>query len=118
MPGLRAQLAMRPHYIVRLRKRAEGEVAYADRVSVGRAVSADVVLRHQSVSKFHAYFRLEKDTWQLSDAASKNGSQLNGIPLVDREPQPLRPGDRIRFGSIDVIFFDASTLWRALRPSG
>jgi pSer/pThr/pTyr-binding forkhead associated (FHA) protein len=118
MPGLRARLAMSPHYLIRLRKRAEAEAAYADRVSVGRAVSADVVLRHQSVSKSHAYFRLEGHIWQLSDAASKNGSQLNGDTLVAREPQTLRAGDRIRFGVIDVIFLDATTLWRALRPSG
>jgi hypothetical protein len=81
MRSLRTQLAMSPHYIVRLRKRAvEGGGAYADRVSVGRAVSADLVLRHPSVSKFHGYFSLEGQVWQLSDAASKNGSHLNGTP--------------------------------------
>jgi len=103
-------------YIVRLRKRSDGDTAYVDRVSVGRAMNKDIVLRHGSISKFHAWFQIDEvGEVSLTDAESKNGSKLNGEALSPRVPVMVSDGDRIRFGSIDVLACAPSRLWRLCR---
>ena len=103
-------------YVVRLRKRGDVDAAYADRVSVGRAVNKDLVLRHGSISKFHAWFQIDEvGEVSLTDAGSKNGTTLNGEALSPRMPVMVSDGDRIRFGSIDVLACAPGRLWRLCR---
>jgi hypothetical protein len=115
-PQLAARLAKAPHFFVPLRKSAEGK-PFADRISVGRALNNDVVLRHASVSKFHAYFQCDdKGAFYLTDARSKNTTTVNGA-LVESSMVPVRPGDEIAFGSVLATLCPAALLWDALsRP--
>ena len=46
-----------PGVLVMPLTKAEGG-AFAERISVGRALNCDVVIRDESVSKLHAYFRI------------------------------------------------------------
>ena len=50
-----------------------------------------------SVSRRHAELTRGEDGWLLSDLGSHNGTRING--WLVREPVPLRPGDRVQFGS-------------------
>jgi FHA domain-containing protein len=102
-------------YLSAVRRRREGPLG--NRVSIGRAMNQDIVLRHASISKFHAYLQsTEDDVWTVSDGGSKNGTSVNGVRL-GKEPRPLANGERLTFGSIDAVFIDTPTVWRLLRAT-
>jgi hypothetical protein len=103
------------HFAVPLRKRSDADALYMDRISVGRARNKDIVLRHQSVSKFHCWFEIdETGAFYLADAGSKNSTRLNAQILTPRERTRIEPGDSIRFGSVDAILCSPRALWTAL----
>jgi FHA domain len=104
------------HFIVPAGKRADAGRVFSERVTVGRARNSDVVLRHESVSKFHAWLaRDEKNTYYLADASSRNGTSRNGVSLAGGEPVRLMNGDLLRFGSVEATYCDAATFYAALR---
>jgi serine/threonine-protein kinase len=70
-----------------------------DRVSVGRSPECQVLLVHVAVSGHHCEFRRKGDQWTVADLGSRNGTQLNRVPLtVPGKEYPLRPGDVILIG--------------------
>jgi hypothetical protein len=104
-----------PHFIVPIGKRPDAHRVFSERVTVGRARNSDVVLRHESISKFHAWFaRDEADAYFVVDASSRNGTFKNGAPLDGGDPTRLRSGDVLRFGSVEATFCDAAMLHGAL----
>jgi pSer/pThr/pTyr-binding forkhead associated (FHA) protein len=40
----------------------------------------------------------------ITDVGSVNGTLLNGVRITAHRPQPLRPGDRIRIGDVELRF--------------
>jgi hypothetical protein len=103
------------HFIVPLGKRADAERVFSERVTIGRARNSDVVLRHESVSKFHAWFaRDERNAYFVADASSHNGTWKNGVVLAGGENARVGPGDLLRFGTVEATFCDAVTLHAAL----
>lgn len=112
---LARRLADGGHFIVPLRKRAGGDALYMDRISVGRARNKDIVLRHQSVSKFHCWFEVDDmGAFYVTDAGSKNTTKVNVTSLKPRERTRVDPGDVIRFGSVEAILCAPRVLWGAL----
>lgn len=116
-PEALVQLLREGHYFaVPLRKREESDAMSSERISVGRARNKDLVLRHASVSKFHAWFHTEPNgEFRLTDAGSKNLTRVNGEPLPPREQKRVEPGDRLRFGSVECAVCSAEVLWSATR---
>jgi hypothetical protein len=98
-----------------VRKREGASSPYPDRVSVGRARNQDLVLRHSSVSKFHAYFEVSQGVWHLTDGGSTNLTYLNGTALVPRTKATIAAGDQVRFGSISCLVCEAEDLWKFIR---
>jgi FHA domain-containing protein/uncharacterized protein DUF1707 len=76
--------------------------------TVGRAPDCDLVLDHPTVSRYHARLRRDPDGWVLVDAASTNGTRVNGWRVEGA--QQVRHGDRVSFGAL--------TLLLAERPGG
>jgi hypothetical protein len=104
------------HFIVPLGKRADAERVFSERVTLGRARNSDVVLRHESVSKFHAWFaRDEQNAYFVADASSHNGTFRNGALLPGGETARLTSGDLLRFGTVEATYCDATTLHATLR---
>jgi hypothetical protein len=102
-------------YVAPLRKRTTEET-FRDRVSVGRAINKDVVLRHPNVSKLHAWFELDDHGGvYVADADSSNGTWLNHQRLAARELTQLNAGHHLRFGSVEAIVSSAGALWHAVR---
>jgi hypothetical protein len=81
--------------------------------SVGQTRTNDVVIRDVSVSKFHAFFQDADDGgFLLQDARSTNGTFVNDerVPRQGQgEPVRVRPGDRVRFGNVELSFLDADS---------
>jgi len=103
------------HFIVPLRKRTGGDALYMDRISVGRARNKDIVLRHQSVSKFHCWFEVDDNgAFYVTDAGSKNATKVNVMSLTARERTRVEPSDVIRFGSVEAVLCAPRVLWGAL----
>ena len=111
---LRSKLLRGAEYFVAPLRKREGDSTYMERISLGRARNKDVVLRHRSISKFHAWFEMdEAGAFYLADAGSKNGTKLNGRPLAPRERTVVRAGDVATFGGLDAILCPPELLWRA-----
>ncbi|MEY4508443.1 MAG: hypothetical protein RLZZ450_565 [Pseudomonadota bacterium] len=107
-PELRTRLC----YLLPIQKRDKG--SFLQHVSVGRARNHDIVLRHHSVSKFHAWFELgEGNTLMVKDFDSKNRTFIDGV-LIEKRTS-VRPGQTVRFGSVECRVTLPATLWTALR---
>src|SRR5256885_3825594 len=114
--ALVAQLEQASHFAVPLRKRSNADTAYMERISIGRALNKDIVLRHASVSKFHGWFEVdEMGGLHVADAGSKNSTRVNGKQLAPRELTRVGPGGAIRFGSVQAIHSSSQTRFAALR---
>ena len=70
-------------------------------VTVGRLATNDIVLGDANVSRRHAEFRNDGGHWIVTDLGSTNGSLINGRPTTH---QRLNDGDKLTFGSTELIF--------------
>lgn len=89
---------------------------FPERITVGRAPNADVVLRLPYVSKLHAYFQTGADgELRLHDHSSANGTAVNGVTVPPGdEGVPVRPGDKVAFGALELKLVDAAELFDLL----
>jgi ATP/maltotriose-dependent transcriptional regulator MalT len=78
-------------------------VLEAERISLGKAGSNDVVLASDpTVSRLHAVLERFAGGWCVRDLAARNGTFVNGQRLLgDRQ---LRNGDEIRLGATRLMF--------------
>jgi adenylate cyclase len=75
---------------------ASGEVV------IGRSPECQIVLRDFGISRNHAkVFVGEDGSVRIVDLKSKNGTQVNGVPVVEAH---LRDGDRITLGKFEIVF--------------
>ena len=104
---------------VPLRKREDSGKAYTDRIALGRAMNNDIVLRHESISKVHAWLEIDDDgVVSVCDAGSRNGTFVGGRRLGAREYSPVAFGAEVRLAGIVGIVCQAETLWAALHDAG
>src|SRR5687767_7320851 len=90
-----------------LRSGAREFVIRADVFVVGRGSEADLQLDHESVSRRHAAFRGDGGQLVVEDLQSRNGTFVNGQPIVGRVSVVV--GDRIVLGSCELELTRAST---------
>lgn len=98
--------------VVELRKRLEAD-PFKLMVTIGRGKQNDICIPAPEISKFHAYFMLNRST--LSDAGSTFGTCLEGEPLEPRTPTPLASGARLRMGPIPMQYWAPRELYDHLR---
>ena len=72
-----------------------------ERMIVGREPGSDLQLDNPHVSRRHAVLRRQGDAVFLEDLGSTGGTFVNESPAAGR---PLRPGDVIRFASVEARF--------------
>lgn len=74
-------------------------------VVIGRSPDCQIVLRDFGISRNHAKVTVgETGDARIMDLKSKNGTQVNGVPVVEA---PLRDGDRILLGKFELTFAKA-----------
>ncbi|GAB4544418.1 MAG: DUF3662 and FHA domain-containing protein [Anaerolineae bacterium] len=71
-------------------------------VRLGRALSNDIILEDQRISRRHAQLRWRAGSYHLSDIGSRGGTFLNGHLLRQGEEFPLAAGDRIDLAGITL----------------
>jgi pSer/pThr/pTyr-binding forkhead associated (FHA) protein len=85
-------------------------------ITVGRTRNNDVVVADVLVSKFHAFFRVLDDHYELADAGSQNGTRVGERVLVPKGPSlALQSGDIVYFAQLRFRFLDAGACWDELR---
>jgi hypothetical protein len=88
---------------------------YGAMIIVGRARNCDVVLRHTSISKVHADFRvIGPGEAELTDRGSRNGVWVNGVAVAASKSVTVRSGDRIAFGAVAAAFLGPDALHEAI----
>ena len=87
---------------------------FAAMVTVGRAANNDIVFNHPSVSKMHAYFKINGDSVTITDFGSKNGTYVEKERLPVKEPKIINSPTFIRFGKIEATFFKPRALFAYL----
>lgn len=70
-------------------------------VVIGRLSTNDVVLSDPNVSRRHAELRRDGEDWVVVDLGSTNGTMVNGKLAKE---QKLKDGDKISFGSSELLF--------------
>ncbi|MBW3539672.1 MAG: protein kinase [Planctomycetes bacterium] len=86
------------------------------RFVIGRSESCDFVLTQAGVSGTHCELLPEGTFWRIHDLNSKNGVEVNGVPVTDRM---LWPGDvvtiarRQRFRIVDPTAGELHRAWYA-----
>ena len=91
--------------------------SFPDRITIGRTANNDVAIPDTSVSRLHAYLRRDRKGWVVADAASKNGSWLAGRPLEPRAETPIASRTILKLGEVELTFYDALDLFKALGGS-
>ncbi|MGE0456364.1 MAG: adenylate/guanylate cyclase domain-containing protein [Vicinamibacteria bacterium] len=77
---------------------ASGEVV------IGRSPECGVCLKDFGISRQHAKVVVDGDQVRIVDLKSKNGTQVNGVPVVEA---PLKDGDKILLGKFQITFAKA-----------
>ncbi len=74
-----------------------------DTLTVGRSSKNDLNLSFDlSLSRFHAEIVRKGDRYMVRDVGSRNGTNLNGVPVLDL--MPIEIGDRITLGETTILF--------------
>ncbi|MEV0029971.1 FHA domain-containing protein [Nocardia sp. NPDC050793] len=69
--------------------------------SAGRHPDSDIFLDDVTVSRRHAEFRQDDDTFQVVDVGSLNGTYVNREPVDSSE---LQNGDEVQIGKFRLVF--------------
>src|SRR6266480_3250461 len=73
-------------------------------VTIGRSPECQIVLKDFGISRNHAKLIVDEDGVRIQDLKSKNGTQINGVPIVEAR---LSDGDRILLGKFQLNFSKA-----------
>jgi hypothetical protein len=71
-------------------------------------VNADLTVADARVSRRHAVISMEQNMYYIQDAASANGTLVNGVRLQPDRKVPLQPGSVIGLGPEILLRFDIS----------
>ena len=70
-------------------------------VVIGRSPDCQIVLKDFGISRTHAKIVADEDGVRIMDLKSKNGTQVNGVPVVEAR---LKDNDRVLLGKFQLTF--------------
>lgn len=74
------------------------------RHTIGRSTDCDLPIDSTTVSRKHAVLVERGDSWWVFDLGSTNGTRVNGTRASELQ---VRPGDRMRIGTVDLLVREA-----------
>ena len=78
------------------------------RVDPKRSITPEIDLNsvdsQMTVSRQHARIRSDKNVFTIEDLKSRNKTRLRGLALPPAQPELLRDGDVVHFGSVRMVF--------------
>jgi hypothetical protein len=79
-----------------------GRNTFQGMITVGRSTNNDIVLNHDSISKFHGVFRCDTQSgeFKFTDVGSSNGTFIHGRRIEANAPQPVASGTAINFAGV------------------
>lgn len=100
------EAAQGPALIVRKGPQS-GERFYIDRsrLTLGRDPESDIFLNDMTVSRSHAFLELADGVVTVRDAASLNGTYVNGVCV---DAALLGDGDVLQIGTFQMVFFSGT----------
>ncbi|MDF1563201.1 MAG: FHA domain-containing protein [Deltaproteobacteria bacterium] len=75
-----------------------------EKITVGRDESCELILEDPAVSGFHCAIHVRGTVFEVVDLDSRNGTRLNGKPLMPNVRQRLKHMDEIAIGDTRMIF--------------
>lgn len=75
---------------------------YKGATTIGRDTNNDIVVAVKQVSRRHAQIRYDPMECIVKDLHSTNGTSINGVPISPGEWQPLRDGDVLGIGPVNL----------------
>ncbi len=75
---------------------------------IGRSPACGITIEDPLVSRHHARISVAANDAVFEDLGSRNGSRVNGG--IARERVALRDGDRIRIGTVELVFCRVATV--------
>jgi pSer/pThr/pTyr-binding forkhead associated (FHA) protein len=105
--------------IIELKKRPGSSGAPLEGISLGRGPKNDVVVPHDSISRFHAVLQQDgtSDLWRIVDAESSNGTWVGALRLRPTVPQWVMDGTRLRLGNVELRFLQPPAFRAYLRAA-
>jgi hypothetical protein len=91
-----------------------GRNVFANGITIGRTSNNDIVIPLQSISKFHAWIKKEAGSYILYDAINSQGTFVGTQKVSPNGEQGifLRNGATIKLGDNEMMFIDATNLYR------
>ncbi len=77
--------------------------------TTGRHPDSDIFLDDVTVSRKHAAFEIEGDTFSVRDVGSLNGTYVNRSRI---DAATLRPGDEVQIGKYRLVFYSGQPIPR------
>jgi pSer/pThr/pTyr-binding forkhead associated (FHA) protein len=71
-------------------------------IKIGRYPRSDIIIDHDTISRFHAVLRVIGSELSIEDVGSANGTVVRDKKAKPGHPLPVTVGDVVRLG--DVVF--------------
>jgi pSer/pThr/pTyr-binding forkhead associated (FHA) protein len=97
-----------------VRKKRRG--AEADRITLGRERTCDIVVRTPGISKQHACF-LPGQPLRVEDIGSQNGTFVDGKRIPANQPVEVQPGAQLVFGDLVTRLISPTELYALLKTT-
>jgi len=78
-----------------------------DRYTIGRADECDICISDPTISGQHCTLSKQEDgTFVIQDDGSTNGTKINSNQVEPGQAYPLKNGDILQIGGIEILFDD------------